>query len=113
MGMLGDIIWYVSMFGCAVLIAGIGVYAKKLDKPMWFWSGSNVDPASITDVKAYNLENSRMWKWYSVWFWVAGITWYWSETIALIAVVLGSTVGIGLLIASYLKIEKKYTKTGL
>ena len=111
--MVGAIIWYVTMFGCAALIFGIGVYAKKLEKPMWFWSGSQVDIKSITDVKAYNLENSRMWKWYSVWYWIAGIAWYWSQTIALITLVLGSTVGIALLIGSYLKIEKKYKKTGL
>ena len=111
--MVGDVIWYITMFACASLIFGIGAYAKKLEKPMWFWSGSAVEPASIADVKAYNLENSRMWKWYSVWYWIAGIAWYWSEMIALITLVLGSTVGIALLIGSYLKIEKKYKKTGL
>ena len=113
MEMAGAIIWYVTMFGCAALFVILGVYAKRLEKPMWFWAGSEVDPKSITDVKAYNLENSRMWKWYSVWYWIAGIVWHWSEAIALITVILGSTVGIALLIRTYLKIEKKYKKTGL
>ena len=111
--MIGTIIWCVTILGCAALFFGMGVYANKLEKPMWFWSGSKVDPASITDVKAYNRENARMWKWYSVWYWIAGIVWHWSEGIALITVILGSTVGIALLIRNYLKIEKKYKKTGL
>ena len=109
----GAIIWYVTMFACAASIFGIGVYAKKLEKPMWFWSGSEVDPASITDVKAYNRENSRMWKVYSLWFWAAGILWIWNEIAALVVLVTGSTVGIGLLIGRYLKIEKKYKSTNL
>ena len=109
----GAIIWYVTMFVCAALTFGIGVYAKKLEKPMWFWSGSEVDPASITDIKAYNRENSRMWKAYSIWFWAAGILWVWNEIVALVVLVLGSTVGIGLLVGRYLKIEKKYKSTNL
>lgn len=109
----GDIIWYVTMFGCAALFVGIGAYAKKLDRPMWFWSGSTVDPATITDVHAYNMENSRMWTWYSAWYWGAGIAWIWSSTIGLAALGLGCTVGIAILITTYLKIEKKYKKNGL
>lgn len=111
--MAADIIWYVTMFGCAALIFGIGVYAQKLEKPMWFWSGSKEDPAAITDIKAYNRENSKMWKWYSVWFWAAGILWIWNEVVSVVVLALGCTVGIGLLIGRYLRIEKKYKKTGL
>ena len=81
--MAGNIIWYITMFGCAALFVGIGIYAKKLEKPMWFWSGSTVDPATITDVKAYNLENSRMWICYSVWYWIAGFAWIWNAAAAL------------------------------
>lgn len=111
--MVGSIIWYITMFGCAALFCGIGLYARKLEKPMWFWSGSTVDPASITDVKAYNSENARMWFLYSLWYWGAGFVWIWHETAALIALVLGCTVGIGILVGTYQKIEKKYKKTGL
>ena len=101
------------MFGCGALIFGIGIYAKKLEKPMWFWSGTDEDPATITDVRAYNRENSRMWKWYSAWFWAAGVLWIWNEVVAVVVLALGCTVGIGLLIGRYLRIEKKYKKTGL
>ena len=109
----GDIIWYVTILGCAALFCGIGIYAQKLEKPMWFWTGSEVDPSTITDVKAYNAENARMWMVYSLWYWVAGIAWIWSFAIAMTALVLGCSVGIVLLVRTYHKIEKKYKKTGL
>ena len=111
--MIGAIIWYVIMFGCAALFYGIGIYAGRLEKPMWFWSGSVVDAAAITDVKAYNRENARMWKWYSVWYWVAGLAWNWSEAVALVALFASCSVGIVILVRTYKKIEKKYKRTGL
>ena len=111
--MAADMIWYITIFGCAVLFAGIGVYAGKLKKPMWFWSGSQVDPRTITDVKAYNGANARMWILYSLWYWASGLAWIWSKPLALVLLMLSCTVGVGILIATYHKIEKKYKKTGL
>ncbi len=111
--MAADIIWYVTAFGCAAVFVGIGAYATKLQKPMWFWAGTEVDAATITDVKQYNAENAKMWVMYSLWYWAAGLAWIWSRPVALIALVLGCTVGIAILIATFMKIEKKYKKTGL
>ena len=106
--MRGAVIWYVTMFACAALFFFIGAYAIKREKPMWFWSGSEVDAAMITDVKAYNRENGRMWMLYSLWFWAAGFAWAWGAAVATVILVLGCTVGIRILISTYLKIEKKY-----
>ena len=111
--MAANIIWYISVFGCAVLFCGIGVFAMKADKPMWFWSGSTVDPAAIADIKQYNRENARMWMKYSLWYWFAGFAWIWSGLAALVILVLGCTVGIARLIQVYHKIEKKHIKTGI
>ena len=111
--MIGSIIWFVTMFGCAALFVGIGIYAEKLEKPMWFWSGTEVDAAAITDVQAYNRENGKMWKWYSVWYWAAGLAWIWSSSIALIALILGGSIGSVVLVRTYSKIEKKYKRAGL
>ena len=108
--MTGTIIWYITVFGCAALFYGIGVYARKLTKPMWFWSGSKVDAAAITDVAQYNRENAGMWKMYSLWYWVAGLLWHWSTAAAVSVLVLGGTLGIALLIRTYLTIEKKYIR---
>jgi len=100
------------MFGCALLFFFIGIYARKIEKPMWFWAGTAVDPSAITDIKAYNRENAGMWMRYSLWYWAAGLAWIWSTAAALITLILGCSVGIGLLISTYLRIEKKHKKTG-
>ncbi len=102
------IIWYITCFGCAILFYAIGAYARKLEKPMWFWSGTEVDPAKISDVKEYNRENSIMWKLYSLWYAAAGLAMIWSSAVAIALLVVGSTLGIFLLIFIYHKIYKKY-----
>jgi hypothetical protein len=106
--MAGLIIWGIVVFGCAILFLSIGIYAEKREKPMWFWAGSTVDESAITDVKAYNKANARMWELYSLWYFASGIIYYWNEIIAIILLVLSCTVGIGILVATFNKIEKKY-----
>ena len=106
--MAAKIIWYTVSFGCAILFFSIGVYAQRLKKPMWFWSGTEVDASQITDVKRYNHENGIMWKLYSLWFVASGLAEIWNSVLALILLVLSLTAGIPILVYSYLKIEKKY-----
>lgn len=106
--MAGKIIWWIVTFGCAILFYSIGAYARKLEKPMWFWSGSEVNASQIADVKQYNRENSVMWKLYSLWFAAAGLAEIWNTIVALIILVLSCTVGIALLICSYKKIYEKF-----
>lgn len=106
--MAGAIIWCVSVFGSAALLYGIGVYAGRSEKPMHFWSGSEVKPEEISDIPSYNRENARMWKCYSLWFWVAGLGYFLNAYAAVIILVIGSTAGGALLVARYLRIEKKY-----
>ena len=106
--MAGIIIWCITVFGCAILFYGIGIYAEKREKPMWFWAGTNVDEKKISDVKAYNAENAKMWKIYSLWFFASGIIYFWHSGISILLLVLGCTLGIGILVATFNKIEKKY-----
>ena len=106
--MAGKIIGCVVYFGCAILFWGVGVYAQRCQKPMWFWSGSEVDPKTITDVARYNRENARMWKLYSLWFWAAGALAIWDATIAVVPLILSCTVGMVGLVATYKKIYEKY-----
>ena len=107
--MAGKIIMCTVCFGCAFLFFAIGIYAQKRTKPMWFWSGSEVDASNITDVKQYNKENGIMWQLYSLWFFAAGLAEFFNTVAAVIFLVLSCTVGIGLLIGSYNRIYKKYT----
>ena len=106
--MAGLIIWCITIFGCAILFFGIGIYAAKREKPMHFWAGTTVDPSRISDVKAYNKENARMWKIYSLWYFASGIVYFFSEWIAIALLIASCTVGIVILVATYNKIEKKY-----
>ena len=88
--MAGKIIGWVVAFGCAILFYGIGVYAQKLEKPMWFWSGTEVDATKITDV-------------------AAGVAQIWSAIAYAIILVLSCTVGLAILIRTYQQISKKYS----
>ena len=106
--MAGKIIMWIVSFGCAGLFFYIGCYAKKLEKPMWFWSGSEVDPSQITDIERSNDENGVMWQRYSLWYVAAGLAEIWDSILAVILIVLSSTVGLVLLIVRYGKIYKKY-----
>ena len=107
--MAGKIIMWIVMFGCAFLFFAIGVYAQKLEKPMWFWSGIEVDASKITDVKRYNRENGIMWKLYSLWYFSSGIAQIWSSVASLVLLIAGCTVGIIFLVYHYNKIYKKYS----
>lgn len=101
--MAGLIIWCITIFGCAILFFGIGIYAAKREKPMHFWAGTTVDPSRISDVKAYNKENARMWKIYSLWYFASGIVYFFSEWIAIALLIASCTVGIVILVATYNK----------
>ena len=110
--MAGAIIWYLTSFGCGFLFLSIGIYAQNLEKPMWFWSGSEVRPSEITDVERYNKENATMWKRYSLWFFGAGASYVWSEVAGLILMVASFVIGVPILAVSYQKIYKKYRIPG-
>lgn len=95
-------------FGCALLFLGIGIYAQRREKPMWFWAGTTVDESKITDVRAYNKANAIMWATYSLWYFASGAIYFWNEVISIVLLILSCTVGIGILVATYTRIEKKY-----
>ena len=112
---LEAIVLMLCGFGCGALFSWIGYWAKTRKDPMPFWTGSVVDPKTITDIQAYNLANARMWNQYALPYWLAGICGFTSFLDACISIVVGcwslglaSTVGIVWLISSYKKIEKQY-----
>ena len=106
--MAGRIIACVVYFGCAILFYGIGIYAQRLKKPMWFWAGTSVDPKQITDVKQYNKENGVMWKLYSLWYVAAGIAELWNSVVSVVILFMSCSVGLFLLVGEYNRIYKKY-----
>ena len=111
---LGAIVMLFCGFGCGGLFYWIGSWAASRKDPMHFWTGSTVDSKTITDIPAYNGANARMWKQYSIPYWISGILGilaFWDGRLACWATVpigLACTVGILWLIYSYRKIEKQY-----
>ena len=92
------VIWLVITIPCSLLFTGIGIYAWRRTKPMWFWSGSSVREDEITNVKAYNRENGIMWICYSAVFF-AGIV-----------LAVGCLGGLPLLVIAYNRIYRKYKR---
>ena len=112
---MGNIIWLIIMIPVSLLFTGIGIYALKSKKPMHFWSGSKVDPKTISNVRAYNRANSLMWKQYSISFWMCGVLsiasiWArWCAAAYTILIFAGSIGGGIWLVLRYQQISRKYT----
>lgn len=110
----GVIVMALCGFGCGALFFGIGVWAGKAKKPVHFWAGSRLDPRTITNVAAYNRENARMWKKFSVSFWMCGVLsiaslWaQWCAAAYTILIFAGSMVGGIWLVLRYQQILRKY-----
>lgn len=105
---MGFAIWMISTWGCAALFLGIGVFAGSREEPMWFWSGSTVPSEKVRDIPEYNEANARMWKIYSVPYWICGPVFYLSEIMAAAILILACLVGTVWLIWRYRQIEKEY-----
>jgi hypothetical protein len=67
------VIWLTTMIPTSMVFTGIGIFAWKRKKPMWFWSGSTVSENDILDIPAYNRANGIMWIVYSLVFWVGSV----------------------------------------
>jgi hypothetical protein len=104
------VIWLVITIPCSLLFTGIGIYAWRRTKPMWFWSGSSVREEEITNVKAYNRENGIMWICYSAVFWISTIMGIQSVSIAGIVLAVGCLGGLPLLVIAYNRIYRKYKR---
>ena len=104
------IIWLLCVGGCAAITTGIGIYACKREKPMFFWSGSTVRPEELADVKAYNHANGIMWIVYSIPMWISTIIYFWFPQFAVTLLVICCTLGLGVLIYAYQKIYQKYKR---
>ena len=104
------VIWLVITIPCSLLFTGIGIYAWRRTKPIWFWSGSSVREEEITNVKAYNRENGIMWICYSAVFWISTIMGIRSVSIAGIVLAVGCLGGLPLLVIAYNRIYRIYKR---
>ena len=103
-----NIIFFVIASLVGSLFLGLGIYARKRKKPMWFWSGSEVRPEEIRDVPAYNRANGWMWIAYSGVFWVSAALSLMNVDAAGAALAAGCLGGIPLLVFAYGRIYARY-----
>ena len=103
-------VWLIVMIPMAGLFTGLGIYAWRRKKPMWFWSGSEVKAEEIEDVAAYNRANGAMWLAFSGVFWVSAALGLMDVGAAGTMLAAGVLGGIPCLIFSYGKIYAKYKK---
>ena len=102
------IIMVGSCWFCAAIFCGIAFWALKRKDPMHFYSGTTVDPGTVSDIPAYNREVARMWFVYSGFFWLSGIAAFFRMMAAVIIMSLACIPGIFLLVGCYNRIYKKY-----
>ena len=113
-GIWGMIIMAMCSLGSGILFYGIGTWSFKRKDPMSFWAGSVISPETICDIPAYNRANAKMWKKYSVPYFISGFLSLFASwknsflSISLIPLCFACTVGIWWLIKTYQKIEKQY-----
>ena len=104
------IIWLMITVPCSLLFTGMGIYAWRRKKPMWFWSGSSVREDEISDIPAYNRANGIMWIVYSLVFWVSAFMGLLNISAAGIVLAVGCLGGIPLLAIAYSRIYRKYKR---
>ncbi len=110
----GAIIMALCCGLCALTFLAIGMFAERAQKPVSFWSGTNVPPEKVRDVPGYNHANAVMWKLYSVPYWAAGILGIlglWGQGFVIASAVvlsLACVPGLFFLIGRYRAIEKRY-----
>lgn len=100
----------VSCWICGIFFLAFGQFARRYKKPVWFWSGSTVEPESITDIPAYNRANARMWSVFSLPFWISGLMSFWWMVPAAVLLTVACLAGLPVLIVTYNKIFKKYKR---
>ena len=102
------VIWLIIMIPLSVFFTGLGIFAMRRKKPMWFWSGSEVSEKEIADIPAYNRANGLMWIAYSAVFWVGSVLGLLNVSAAGVVIAVGTLGGIPLLVVAYRHIYNKY-----
>lgn len=102
------VIWLTTMIPPSMAFSGIGIFAWKRKKPMWFWAGTTVEESEIADISAYNRANGIMWICYSAVFWISTVLGIFQMDTAGIVLTVGCLAGIPVLIIAYRRIYEKY-----
>ena len=104
----GLIIMVGSCWLCAAIFCGVAFWSSKRKDPMHFWTGSTVDPKTISDISSYNRENAVMWYVYSAFYWLSGIVAFFHMMTAVVIMVIAAVPGLLVLVKWYNHIHNKY-----
>ena len=107
---MGWIVWLIIMAPVSLLFTGIGIFAWRRTKPMWFWSGTTVGEEEIRDIPAYNRANGIMWLVFSLLFWGSTVLGALNMKWGGLVLILGCAVGVPLLPLVYGRIYRKYKR---
>ena len=107
---MDSIIWLIIMIPVSLLFTGIGIYAWRREKPMWFWSGSTVKESEISDIAAYNRANGFMWISFSLVMWISTVLGAMNMKAGGIFLMAGCIIGVPVLPIVYGRIYRKYKK---
>ena len=107
---MDTVVFEIITIPLALLFSGIGVFAWRRKKPMWFWSGSTVSEREIADIPAYNRANGIMWLAFSAVIWASVILGFFGIGAAGIVLCVGILAGIPVLIVAYKLIYNKYKR---
>lgn len=102
--MAGLLIWEA----CAVLFVVIGMVCFRSKQTVGFFS--NVKPAEIRDVRAYNRAVGKLWLVFAAVFALLGIPVMWEDSPWILLSIIGVVWEIIAAIIVYLRIEQKYKK---
>ena len=108
--MKDNIIWLFIMIPVSLLFTGLGVFAWRREKPMWFWSGSTVKESEISDIPAYNRANGIMWLAFSLLMWISTILGAMNMKTGGIVLIAGSAISVPALTVVYGMIYRKYKR---
>ncbi len=103
-------IWLIVMLPVSMCFTGLGIYAWRRKKPMWFWSGSTVRDNEIMDTAAYNRANGLMWIAFSGILWLSTILGLLQMRAGGIFLLAGCAAGVPLLPVVYGRIYRKYRR---
>lgn len=107
--MNGNIVMVLVCFLCGAIFLSIGQWARRRKDPMHFYSGSTVSPDEIQDIPAYNRANGRLWSFYSLPYFLAGVIGIHRPGLAAILIGVSCFPGIFFLVAVYHRIYRKYS----
>ncbi len=107
---MDNIVWLIIMIPVSLLFTGIGIYALRRKKPMWFWSGSTVKESELSDIPAYNRANGIMWLVFSSVMWISTILGAVNISAGGILLIAGCIISVPVLPIVYGKIYRKYRR---